>query len=59
MTVDLKLGIHNRYSIITLIFFIPYVMFQPPAVVVLRKIGPRIFLSSITLAWGATMIVRL
>jgi MFS family permease len=56
MTVDLKLGIHNRYSIITLIFFIPYVIFQPPAVVVLRKIGPRKFLSAITLFWGATMI---
>jgi MFS family permease len=57
MSVDLELGIHNRYSIITLIFFIPYVIFQPPATVLMRKIGPRIFLSAITLAWGATMIV--
>jgi len=49
--------IGNRYSIIVLIFFIPYVLFQPPAVVILRKIGPRIFLSAITLLWGAVMIV--
>jgi hypothetical protein len=60
MAAELKLktpGI-DRYSIITLIFFIPYVLFQPPATVVMRKIGPRIFLSVITLLWGAVMIVR-
>ena len=56
MSVDLKL-IGPRYNIITLIFFIPYVLFQPPATVLLRKIGPRIFLSAITVFWGATMIV--
>lgn len=56
MRVDLKL-IQDRYSIIVLIFFIPYVIFQPPATVVLRKLGPKNFLSAITIAWGATMIV--
>jgi hypothetical protein len=56
MTVELKL-IGERYNIITLIFFIPYVLFQPPATVVLRKVGPRVFLSAITVFWGATMIV--
>lgn len=49
--------IDDRYSIIVLIFFIPYVLFQPPAVVVLRKIGPRVFISLITLLWGGCMIV--
>jgi hypothetical protein len=56
MAKDLKL-IGARYNIITLIFFIPYVLFQPVATVVIRKIGPRRFLSTITLFWGATMIV--
>jgi MFS family permease len=53
-------GLHlvgERYSLIVLIFFIPYVLFQPPATVVLRKIGPRKFLSAITLLWGSCMIV--
>ncbi|KUJ10862.1 MFS general substrate transporter [Mollisia scopiformis] len=45
-----------RYSLIVLIFFIPYVLFQPPATVVLRKVGPRRFLSAITLLWGGCMI---
>lgn len=48
--------IGTRYSIIVLVFFIPYVIFQPPATVILRKIGPRAFLPTITLLWGMTMI---
>lgn len=47
----------DRYSVITLIFFIPYVICQPPATVIMRKIGPRIFLAAITLLWGGIMIV--
>ena len=56
MGVDLRLDIGERYSIIVLIFFITYVLLQPPATVVLRKVGPRIFLPTITLLWGITMI---
>ncbi|THX26171.1 retrograde regulation protein 2 [Aureobasidium pullulans] len=55
MGVDLLL-IKDRYSIIVLVFFIPYVFFQPPATVILRKVGPRAFLPTITLFWGITMI---
>lgn len=55
MGVDLKL-IGDRYSVIVLIFFISYVLLQPPATVVLRKVGPRTFLPSITILWGITMI---
>ncbi|EME88204.1 uncharacterized protein MYCFIDRAFT_55210 [Pseudocercospora fijiensis CIRAD86] len=55
MGVDLKL-IGFRYSTLVLVFFITYVFLQPPATVVLRKVGPRIFLPSITMLWGITMI---
>ncbi|KIV92880.1 hypothetical protein PV10_04144, partial [Exophiala mesophila] len=55
MGVDLVLT-GNRYSIIVLVFFITYVLLQPPATVVLRKVGPRIFLPSIVVLWGLTMI---
>jgi hypothetical protein len=54
MVVDLNL-IGERYSIIVLLFFITYVLLQPPATVVLRKVGPRIFLPAITCLWGLTM----
>lgn len=56
MTVDLQLSVGVRYSLINCIFFIPYVLFQPVATVILRKLGPRIFLSFISITWGATMI---
>ena len=56
MRVDLKL-FRDQYSIIVLMFFIPYVLFQPPATVILRKLGPRNFLSLIVLLWGIVMIV--
>ena len=55
MGVDLVL-IGNRYSVMVLVFFITYVLLQPPATVVLRKLGPRLFLPTITLLWGITMI---
>jgi hypothetical protein len=55
MGVDMKL-IGERYSIIVLIFFISYDLLQPVATVVLRKLGPRKFLPTITILWGATMI---
>ncbi|KAL7626525.1 hypothetical protein AAE478_003297 [Parahypoxylon ruwenzoriense] len=52
---DLNL-VGTRYSVVTLVFFITYIIFQPPSTVVIRKIGPRLFLSTITFAWGAVMI---
>lgn len=55
MGVDLVLT-GPRYSIIVCLFFVTYVLLQPPATVVLRKVGPRIFLPTITILWGATMI---
>jgi hypothetical protein len=48
---------NNAYTIVSLVFFITYTIFQAPAVVVIRKVGPRIFLSAIVIAWGAVMIV--
>ncbi|KAJ4292981.1 hypothetical protein N0V88_005645 [Collariella sp. IMI 366227] len=55
MSKDLVL-IKDRYSIITLVFFITYVLFQPPSTIIVRKIGPRIHLASITALWGGVMI---
>ncbi|KAJ4507887.1 hypothetical protein HRR83_007577 [Exophiala dermatitidis] len=55
MTKELKL-IDFRYSTIALVFFATYVVCQPPATVLCRKIGPRPFLACITFAWGVVMI---
>ncbi|CAI7575858.1 unnamed protein product [Penicillium bialowiezense] len=47
---------NNGYSITSLLFFITYTIFQIPATVIIRKIGPRLFLSGIVLLWGAVML---
>lgn len=52
MARDLELTVGARYSIITLVFFFTYVLLQPPATVVLRKLGPKLFLPGTCLAWG-------
>ncbi|CAO2657903.1 Nn.00g071630.m01.CDS01 [Neocucurbitaria sp. VM-36] len=60
MTAELKLnkleGTISHYSIVTIVFFATYVVFQPPATVIVRYLGPRNFLSAIVVAWGAVMI---
>ncbi|KAK7953352.1 hypothetical protein PG988_014046 [Apiospora saccharicola] len=53
---DLGLQVGSRYSVIILMFFVTYIIFQPLGTFLTRKIGPRWFLSSIALAWGAVMI---
>ncbi len=50
-------SINNAYTIVSLVFFFPYAICQPPATVAIRKIGPRLFLSFIVFGWGVVMIV--
>ncbi|KIX01965.1 uncharacterized protein Z518_07904 [Rhinocladiella mackenziei CBS 650.93] len=56
MTVDLGLEHGPRYSLILLVFFIPFVLSQLPAAVVIRKVGPRDFITLITFCWGGVMM---
>lgn len=55
MSTELVL-IGDKYSIVTLVFFVTYIVFQPPSTVIVRKVGPRVHLAGITLLWGAVMI---
>ncbi|KAF3403250.1 hypothetical protein DPV78_003751 [Talaromyces pinophilus] len=56
MTTALELEVGTRYSTTLLVFFAPYIVFQFPATIAIRKIGPRKFLSTIVLLWGIVMI---
>jgi MFS family permease len=57
MTKELNMNAkNNAYTIISLVFFLPYALFQPPATVAIRKIGPRTFLAFIVFGWGVVMI---
>jgi MFS family permease len=55
MKKDLNL-LGNRYSIIVLMFFPFYTLFNPVATVLARKFGPRRFLGAITLVWGIVVV---
>ncbi|KAF9894571.1 hypothetical protein FE257_006456 [Aspergillus nanangensis] len=56
MNEDLGLTVGYRYSLVMLIFFIPYVLLQPFVTATIRRLGPRNFLSAMVLCWGGIMI---
>ncbi|KAL2853474.1 major facilitator superfamily domain-containing protein [Aspergillus pseudoustus] len=44
-------------STVVLIFFVTYIVCQPLATGIIRKIGPRIYITGIVLTWGGCLIV--
>ena len=58
MGVDLGLTKGFRYSTIIILFFVPYVILQWPSAIVVRKLGPRVFLPAVTFLWGIVQLVR-
>ncbi|KAJ5679634.1 phthalate transporter [Penicillium macrosclerotiorum] len=56
MQKDLSLEMGSRYSLVVLIFFVPYVLFQLPSSIIVQKLGPRKFLAGITFFWGIVMM---
>lgn len=56
MARELKLSVGLRYSLVTLVFFPTYIVFQFPSTIVIRYLGPRNHLAGITFLWGVVMI---
>ncbi|KAL8864877.1 MAG: hypothetical protein Q9198_009589 [Flavoplaca austrocitrina] len=56
MDADLGLSIGNRYTVALVVFIIPYLNFEMPSNIVLRKVGSANWLSFIAFSWGCTMI---
>lgn len=52
---DLGTNQGDRYSIITLVFFIPYIIFEIPSQFGLRKFGAKIWLGSAVVLWGVSV----
>ncbi|RAK95823.1 MFS general substrate transporter [Aspergillus ibericus CBS 121593] len=46
----------NQYNVIAVVFFPPYICLQMLGPVLIRKLGPKVFLSSICFVWGVTMM---
>ncbi|EFW21374.1 hypothetical protein D8B26_001582 [Coccidioides posadasii str. Silveira] len=53
---DLHFYIGNRYSVVLLVFFITYFMFEIPSNIILRKVGAAIWLSFIAMSWGIVIM---
>ncbi|KAF8653322.1 hypothetical protein AX16_004022 [Volvariella volvacea WC 439] len=56
MGVDLQLQTGARYSIATCLYFVPYILFQLPGNLVLRKLGVRNWLTFLVVSWGAVQL---
>ncbi|KAJ2922386.1 hypothetical protein H1R20_g14700, partial [Candolleomyces eurysporus] len=56
MEQDLKLYIGERYSIASMIYFIPYTLLQIPGNIVLRYLGARLHLTICVVGWGAAQL---
>ncbi|KAL4937803.1 hypothetical protein BDV06DRAFT_226590 [Aspergillus oleicola] len=48
--------LNSTQSTMVAVFFPTYTVFQPLMTVIARKIGPRIFMGFITVAWGLVMV---
>ncbi|KAL4260386.1 MFS transporter superfamily protein [Pleurotus pulmonarius] len=56
MARDLQLQVGSRYSLATLIFFVPYILFELPSNILIRKVGAARWIGSITFLWGSVML---
>ncbi|KAJ2919769.1 hypothetical protein MD484_g670, partial [Candolleomyces efflorescens] len=56
MGTDLELGVGERYSIASMIYFVPYIILQVPTNLILRKLGAQLFLTICVVGWGAAQL---
>jgi MFS family permease len=52
MAKDLKLLVGDRYSIVSCLFFVPFVLFQIPGNIFVRKFGAKKWMAGIAFLWG-------
>lgn len=43
----------NQYNIALLLFFVPYILFEVPSNLILKRMKPRIWLPSTRMSWGS------
>ncbi|KAK7415768.1 hypothetical protein QQX98_005681 [Neonectria punicea] len=56
MQEDLGLAVGNRYTVIVMVFFVAYIVFEIPSNLVLPKVGPANWLSFLGVAFGSILI---
>ncbi|KAJ7497438.1 major facilitator superfamily domain-containing protein [Mycena latifolia] len=53
---DLNLTVSNRYSTVSCLYFVPYILFQLPSNICLRFFGVRWWLTICVSGWGAVQL---
>ncbi|KAJ4483508.1 major facilitator superfamily domain-containing protein [Lentinula aciculospora] len=53
---DLELSVGTRYSLVSCVYFIPYILLELPSNVLLRTFGTRNLLSFCVIVWGAVQL---
>ncbi|KAF9047428.1 major facilitator superfamily domain-containing protein [Panaeolus papilionaceus] len=53
---DLSLGIGARYSIVSCIYFVPYILLELPSNLFLRKLGVVNWLTFLVISWGTVQL---
>ncbi|KAF9071629.1 major facilitator superfamily domain-containing protein [Rhodocollybia butyracea] len=56
MAEDLGLTVGTRYSLVSCVYFIPYILLELPSNALLRVFGTRNLLSFCVIAWGAVQL---
>lgn len=46
----------NKYNIALLVFFVPYILFEVPSNIIIKRIAPSTWLSGIMILWGIATI---
>jgi len=55
MTEDLKMT-GSDYNMALFVFFIPYILFEVPSNIVIKRLPPSLWLSAITVLWGISTV---
>ncbi|KAK8098179.1 uncharacterized protein PG998_013665 [Apiospora kogelbergensis] len=56
MDEDLGLNIGNRYNIVLVIFFVPYILLEVPSNLLVKHVRPSYYLSGLVFFWGIVVM---
>jgi MFS family permease len=55
---ELNLTINNRYNTALVIFFVPYILFEIPSNIILKKLKPNVWLSGCMFMFGLVTVIQ-
>lgn len=58
LSTELDLNRNNRYNIALVIFFVPYILFEIPSNILLKKMKPRVWLSICMFGFGLVTMLQ-